>query len=70
MSDEPVNVICLAKGSERYIWLYTDAQRANTLRSVGNFASRDELSLTWFDAAVLSQTIRQTANRVNTEESR
>ena len=66
-----INVLALVKGSERYVFLYDDASRAETLRVLGRFASNPELSFTWYDAAVLSQKIRQdsqkqvAANRFN-----
>ena len=57
-SDPEVNVLALVKGTERYIWLYRDSDRTETLRSLGRFASNPELSFTWYDAAMLSQKIR------------
>ncbi len=54
-----INVLALVKGSERYVFLYDDASRAETLRVLGRFASNPELSFSWYDAAVLSQKIRQ-----------
>jgi hypothetical protein len=56
-----INVLALVKGKERYIFLYDDDNRAETLRTLGRYASNQELSFTWYDAAVLSQKIRQTA---------
>ncbi len=54
-----INVLALVKGQERYIFLFDDAHRAETLRTLGRYASNPELSFTWYDAAVLSQKIRQ-----------
>jgi hypothetical protein len=54
-----INVLALVKGAERYVFLYDDASRAETLRVLGRFASNPDLSFTWYDAAVLSQKIRQ-----------
>ena len=56
---QDTNMLALVKGSERYIFLYTEANRADTLRTLGRFASNPELSFSWYDAAVLSQKIRQ-----------
>jgi hypothetical protein len=56
---EDINVLALVKGAERYVFLYDDSARAETLRVLGRFASNPELSFTWYDAAVLSQKIRQ-----------
>ncbi len=55
-----INVLALVKGEERYIFLFNDDNRAETLRTLGRYASNPELSFTWYDAAVLSQKIRQT----------
>ena len=57
-TEPEVNVLALVKGTERYVFLYDDASRTETLRSLGRFASNPELSFTWHDAAVLSQKIR------------
>lgn len=56
-----INVLALVKGEERYIFLYDDARRTECLRTLGRFASNPDLSFSWYDAAVLSQRIRQTA---------
>src|SRR5215471_18748907 len=56
---QDINVLALVKGNERYIFLYDDASRAEALRTLGRYASNPELSFTWYDAAVLSQKIRQ-----------
>ena len=55
---QDINVLALVKGKERYVFLYDDASRAETLRTLGRYASNPELSFTWYDAAVLSQKIR------------
>jgi hypothetical protein len=60
---QDINVLALVKGSERYVFLYDDASRAETLRVLGRFASNPELSFTWYDAAVLSQKIRQESHK-------
>jgi hypothetical protein len=57
---QDINVLALVKGGERYIFLYDDDSRAEALRTLGRYASNPELSFTWYDAAVLSQKIRQT----------
>lgn len=59
MTQQDINVMALVKGEERYIFLYDDGNRAETLRILGRYASNPELSFTWYDAAVLSQKVRQ-----------
>ena len=56
---QDINVLALVKGDERYIFLYDDSNRAETLRTLGRYASNPDLSFTWYDAAVLSQKIRR-----------
>ena len=56
---QDINVLALVKGEERYVFLYDDSNRAETLRVLGRYASDPELSFTWYDAAVLSQKIRE-----------
>ena len=60
MSKE-INVLALVKGNERYVFLFDDDNRTETLRQIGRYAANPELSFTWYDAAVMSQKIRQTA---------
>jgi hypothetical protein len=60
---QDINVLALVKGSERYVFLYDDSSRAETLRTLGRYASNPELSFTWYDAAVLSQKIRQESRK-------
>jgi hypothetical protein len=63
-----VNVLALVKGDERYIFLYSDSSRAETLRTLGRYASNPDLSFTWYDAAVLSQKIRQESQQMIREQ--
>lgn len=54
-----MNVLALVKDSERYVFLYDDESPAELLQQLGQFASDDELSFTWYDAAVLSQKVQR-----------
>ncbi len=59
-NSQPVtHVVALIKGQERYIFIFDDAGRAKTLRTLGRFATNPDLSFSWFDAANLSQRIRE-----------
>lgn len=53
-----LNVLALVKGDEQYIFLFDDKNRTETLRTLGRYAANPELSFTWYDAAVLSEKIR------------
>jgi len=57
--NQDINVLALVKGEERYVFLYTESNRAEMLRALGRYASNPDLSFSWYDAAVLSQKIRQ-----------
>jgi uncharacterized protein (DUF2336 family) len=57
-----INVLALVKGEERYVFLFDDDNRVETLRQIGRYAANPELSFTWYDAAVMSQKIRQTVS--------
>ncbi len=65
---QDINVLALVKGEERYIFLYDDEHRSDALRMLGRYASNPELSFSWYDAAVLSQRVRQTAQEAAAAE--
>ncbi len=65
-----VNVLALMKGEERYVFLFDDDHRGETLRTLGRYASNPELSFTWYDAAVLSQKVRQLTEAATIEITR
>ena len=69
MSTE-INVLALVKGDERYVFLFDDDNRVETLRQIGRYAANPELSFTWYDAAVMSQKIRQTGAEKNKAAAR
>ena len=54
-----INVLALVKGAERYVFLFSDENAAETLRQTGRFASNPDLSFSWYDAAVISQKVRK-----------
>ncbi len=58
---QDINVLAMVKGDERYVFLFDDESRGETLRLLGRYASNPELSFSWQDAAILSQRIRQEA---------
>lgn len=67
---QDINVLALVKGKERYVFLYNEGHRAETLRVLGRYASNPELSFTWYDAAVLSQKIRQESQQQAREKQK
>lgn len=67
---QDINVLALVKGPERYIFLFDDDNRSEALRTLGRYASNPELSFSWYDAAVLSQKIRQATPHSNESRPR
>jgi hypothetical protein len=65
--EREINVLALVKGEERYIFLYDDQHRVETLRTLGRYAADPQLSFSWYDAAVMSKKIREMANSVAAE---
>ena len=61
---DTIHVLALVKGkgpdAQRFVWLYTAANRTEVLHRLAQYASNPEIPFTWYDAAVLSQKIRQT----------
>lgn len=55
-----VSIVAIVKGEERYVFMFDDDSRSETLRKFGQYASDPDLSFTWYDAAVLSQKVRKT----------
>ena len=53
-----MNYMALAKGDERYVFVFRDDQFEEVLHALGRHASNPELSFSWYDAAVLSQRLR------------
>ncbi len=54
-----INVVALVRGSEQYIFMFDEANRTETLRTLGRYAADPDLSFTWYDAAILSQKVRE-----------
>ncbi len=53
------HVLALIKGDERYVYVYDENSRDALLDAFRDQAARPELSLNWFDAAVLCQKANQ-----------
>jgi hypothetical protein len=50
-----LNVLALIKGNERYVFVYDEQSREPLLETFRAQAANPDLSLNWFDAAVLTQ---------------
>lgn len=49
------NVLALIKGNERYVFVYDDESRQSLVDAFRDQAADPRLSLTWFDATVLTE---------------
>jgi hypothetical protein len=56
-----LNVLALFKGEEKFIFVYDDASRAELLDTIRDLAADPLVSMTWFDAAVLTERAKQQA---------
>lgn len=63
------NILALVKGDERYVYLYDDDSRQKLLEAFQSQAADAELSLSWFDAAVLTQKAHEQAQAVQEQET-
>ena len=54
-----VNVLALVRDGQRYVFLYDDASVEQVVARMGEFAADNELDFTWYDAAMLSERVRQ-----------
>lgn len=54
-----LNVLALYKGEEKFVFVYDEESRADLLNEFRNLAADPERSLNWFDAAILTQKLRE-----------
>jgi hypothetical protein len=54
-----IRILLLRKPAEQYVFMYTDQSMPDLLRTLGRYAVDPELAFSWYDAAVLSQRVRQ-----------
>jgi len=55
-----LNVLHHITTTDKYIYVFDDHNRDATLRQIARDAANPELSLTWYDAALLSKKVRET----------
>src|ERR1700677_3764127 len=60
------NVLALLKGNDRYIFVYDDESRNEVINAFRDQAAEPGLSLTWFDAVVLTKKAQEQTSQ-NTE---
>ena len=54
-----LSVLALIKGKERFIYVYDDPSQERLLETIREHAASPALSLSWFDAAILTERARQ-----------
>lgn len=63
---QELSVLALIRGKERFLYVYDDASRDVLVEAIRSQAADTTVSLTWFDAAVLTERARQQANQSRT----
>ena len=53
-----INYTVLAKGKEKYIWIWADGRESEVMQSIGKMAADRMLSLDWKDAARVVRSVR------------
>jgi len=53
-----LNILALVKGEERYIFVYDDESRDALINDIRDKAASPAVPINWFDAAVLTERIR------------
>ena len=61
-----LNVLALVKGAEQYIFVYDDESRGELIDNFRDLAADPHLSLSWFDAMVLTTKAREQETMVAT----
>jgi len=64
-----LNVLALYRGSERYFYVFDDESREKLIEVIRSHASDPKVSLSWFDAAVLTERARTQGKQVTNQES-
>ncbi len=55
---QELNVLALIKGIERFIFVYDDQSTPELIDDIRDKAANPAVSLNWFDAAVLTERVR------------
>jgi hypothetical protein len=55
------NILALIKGDERFVFVYDDESRADLIDALRDQAADPQMTLNWFDAAILTEKAREQA---------
>jgi hypothetical protein len=58
---QELNVLALIKGGERFLFVYDDDSKAALIDDIRDKAADPAVALNWFDAAVLTERVRNPA---------
>lgn len=64
LMSKAVNVLALVRDGQRYVFLYDDNSVETVLEKLAECAADPELDFTWYDAATLSQRVRDLQEEV------
>jgi hypothetical protein len=64
-----LNVLALFKGDERFIFVYDDDSRDTVLDDIRNKAADPAVRINWFDAAVLTERVRNPDRELDPTET-
>ncbi len=62
---QELNVLALIKGDERFIFVYDDESKETLIDDIRDNAADPAVALNWFDAAVLTERVRNPAAEPN-----
>jgi hypothetical protein len=64
---QELNVLALIKGDERFIFVYDDDSTDVLIDDIRDKAADPAVALNWFDAAVLTERVRNAADQPNAD---
>jgi hypothetical protein len=62
---QELNVLALIKGAERFIFVYDDDSKDALIDDIRHKAADPAVALNWFDAAVLTERVRNPQTEPN-----
>jgi len=63
---QELNVLALIKGDERFLFVYSDDSKDALIADIRDKAADPAVALNWFDAAVLTERVKNPAGEPNT----
>jgi len=63
---QELNVLALIKGDERFLFVYSDDSKDALIADIRDKAADPAVALNWFDAAVLTERVKNPASEPNT----